>query len=111
MRPLVSHSCLARSPLRVTCRQFVSNDRDSTYFFSFLARRGSSLALVFANREIDSSFSLTLRRRVMPMFEVSSREASDETSFGVKLCLRRTMVELMGQSGFSTAIPPYPALT
>jgi hypothetical protein len=45
------------------------------------------------------------------MSEVSSRNALDGTSFGVKLCLRRIMVELMGESGSGTAIPPYITLT
>jgi len=36
------------------------------------------------------------------MSEVPSRYALDGTSFDVKLCLRRGMVELMGESGSST---------
>ena len=49
--------------------------------------------------------------RVTPMFEVPSRDVLDGTSFGVKLCLRRRMVELMGESGSGTAIPPCFTLT
>ena len=45
------------------------------------------------------------------MFEVPSRDVSDGTSFGVKLYLRQGMVELMGESGSSTAIPPCFTLT
>ena len=49
--------------------------------------------------------------RVMPMSEVPSRDASDGTSFGVKLYLRREWSSGWAESGLSTGIPPYPALT
>lgn len=45
------------------------------------------------------------------MSEVSSRNALDETSFGVKQLLRKEAVELAAQNERWAAIPPYSTLT
>ena len=45
------------------------------------------------------------------MSEVPSHDVLDGTSFGVKLCLRRRMVEWVGRERLSTGIPPYLTLT
>lgn len=87
---------------------------DNAVAAALVREKGESQTLRGDLPAIGAPFRRQLRptqREVTPMSEVSSRNALDETSFGVKQLLRKEAVELAARNERWAAIPPYSTLT